>query len=124
MGVKWDSIRIIRAIGSEISIFTYTMSKIIKYNRERRASRFRAASTKRRMRYAYIGSARKKRRLRKKLWRSPDYNDGVTIAKEITLSDKFENMGAEIVKEVATKTKRHSGRWHDNGGHSDSSNRE
>src|SRR3989304_1034486 len=31
-------------------------------------------------------------------------NDGVTIAKEITLSDKFENMGAEIVKEVASKT--------------------
>ncbi|HEY4528644.1 MAG TPA: chaperonin GroEL [Candidatus Paceibacterota bacterium] len=31
-------------------------------------------------------------------------NDGVTIAKEVTLSDKFENMGAEIVKEVATKT--------------------
>ncbi len=31
-------------------------------------------------------------------------NDGVSIAKEITLSNKFENMGAEIVKEVATKT--------------------
>ena len=31
-------------------------------------------------------------------------NDGVTIAKDITLSNKFENMGAEIVKEVATKT--------------------
>ncbi len=31
-------------------------------------------------------------------------NDGVTIAKDITLSDKFENMGAEMVKEVATKT--------------------
>ena len=31
-------------------------------------------------------------------------NDGVSIAKEITLSDKFENMGAEIVKEVANKT--------------------
>lgn len=31
-------------------------------------------------------------------------NDGVTIAKEISLSDKFENMGAEIVKEVASKT--------------------
>ena len=31
-------------------------------------------------------------------------NDGVTIAKEIDLKDKFENMGAEIVKEVATKT--------------------
>ena len=31
-------------------------------------------------------------------------NDGVSIAKEITLKDKFENMGAEIAKEVATKT--------------------
>ncbi len=31
-------------------------------------------------------------------------NDGVTIAKEISLKDKFENMGAEIVKEVANKT--------------------
>lgn len=31
-------------------------------------------------------------------------NDGVSIAKEISLSDKFENMGAEIVKEVAQKT--------------------
>lgn len=31
-------------------------------------------------------------------------NDGVTIAKDISLKDKFENMGAEIVKEVATKT--------------------
>ncbi len=31
-------------------------------------------------------------------------NDGVTIAKEISLEDKFENIGAELVKEVATKT--------------------
>lgn len=31
-------------------------------------------------------------------------NDGVSIAKEITLKDKFENMGAEMVKEVASKT--------------------
>ncbi len=31
-------------------------------------------------------------------------NDGVTIAKEITLDDAFEDMGAQIVKEVATKT--------------------
>ncbi len=31
-------------------------------------------------------------------------NDGVSIAKEITLKDKFENMGAEIIKEVAEKT--------------------
>jgi chaperonin GroEL len=38
-------------------------------------------------------------------WGSPVItNDGVSIAKEITLKDKFENMGAAVVKEVATKT--------------------
>ena len=31
-------------------------------------------------------------------------NDGVTIAKEVELEDRFENMGAQLVKEVATKT--------------------
>lgn len=31
-------------------------------------------------------------------------NDGVTIAKEVDLKDEFENMGAQLVKEVATKT--------------------
>lgn len=31
-------------------------------------------------------------------------NDGVTIAKEIELEDKFENLGAELIKEVASKT--------------------
>ena len=40
-----------------------------------------------------------------KSWGSPTItNDGVSIAKDITLADKFENMGASIVKEVATKT--------------------
>ena len=31
-------------------------------------------------------------------------NDGVTIAKEVELEDAFENMGAQLVKEVSTKT--------------------
>ena len=31
-------------------------------------------------------------------------NDGVTIAKDIELEDDFQNMGAQLVKEVATKT--------------------
>ncbi len=40
-----------------------------------------------------------------KSWGGPTItNDGVSIAKEITLADKFENMGASIVKEVANKT--------------------
>lgn len=36
-------------------------------------------------------------------------NDGVSIAKDISLSDKFENMGAEIIKEVASKTNDNAG---------------
>src|SRR3989338_94367 len=36
-------------------------------------------------------------------------NDGVTIAKEIELADKFENMGAKLVKEVASKTQEIAG---------------
>lgn len=36
-------------------------------------------------------------------------NDGVTIVREVELSDKFENMGAEIMKEVANKTNDFSG---------------
>jgi len=36
-------------------------------------------------------------------------NDGVSIAKEIVLKDKFENMGAEIAKEVASKTNDNAG---------------
>ncbi|RJQ33742.1 chaperonin GroEL [Candidatus Parcubacteria bacterium] len=40
-----------------------------------------------------------------KSWGSPTItNDGVSIAKEISLEDKFEDMGAAIVKEVASKT--------------------
>jgi len=40
-----------------------------------------------------------------KSWGSPRITkDGVTVAKEIELSDKFENMGAQMVREVATRT--------------------
>src|ERR671915_1093496 len=40
-----------------------------------------------------------------KKWGAPTItNDGVTIAKEIELEDPWENMGAQLVKEVATKT--------------------
>src|SRR5215813_9983292 len=40
-----------------------------------------------------------------KSWGAPIVTkDGVTVAKEIQLEDKFENMGAQMVKEVASKT--------------------
>ncbi|MEF9931008.1 MAG: TCP-1/cpn60 chaperonin family protein, partial [Bacteroidales bacterium] len=35
--------------------------------------------------------------------------DGVTVAKEIELEDRFENMGAQLVKEVASKTNDQAG---------------
>ena len=39
--------------------------------------------------------------------------DGVTVSKEIELEDRFENMGAKLVNEVASKTSRHRRRRHD-----------
>src|SRR5688572_26715133 len=40
-----------------------------------------------------------------KKWGAPTItNDGVSIAREVELDDSFENMGAQLVKEVATKT--------------------
>ncbi|PIY80029.1 MAG: chaperonin GroEL [Candidatus Pacebacteria bacterium CG_4_10_14_0_8_um_filter_42_14] len=40
-----------------------------------------------------------------KLWGAPNIiHDGVSVAKEITLEDKFENMGAQLVKEAASRT--------------------
>lgn len=40
-----------------------------------------------------------------KAWGAPNViHDGVSVAKEITLEDKFENMGAQLVKEAASKT--------------------
>ena len=40
-------------------------------------------------------------------------NDGVTVAKEIELPNHFENMGAQLVKEVASQDQRHRRRRHD-----------
>lgn len=45
-----------------------------------------------------------------KSWGSPTVSkDGVTVAKEIELEDKFENMGAQMLKEVASKTSDNAG---------------
>src|SRR5512139_2186673 len=45
-----------------------------------------------------------------KSWGAPKVTkDGVTVAKEIELANKFENMGAQMVREVATKTAEFAG---------------
>jgi chaperonin GroEL len=41
--------------------------------------------------------------------------DGVTVAKEIELVQHFENLGAQLVREVASKTNDVAGRWDDDG---------
>ena len=38
-------------------------------------------------------------------------NDGVTVAKEIELENKFHNIGANIIKEAAEKTNKEAGDW-------------
>ena len=80
------------------------MSKIIKFDEEARrgleAGVNRLANAVR----VTLGPRGRNVVLDKK-WGAPTItNDGVTIAKEIELEDPWENMGAQLVKEVATKT--------------------
>jgi chaperonin GroEL len=46
---------------------------------------------------------------RQVVWRTAHDQDGVTVAREIELEDKFENMGAQMVREVASKTSDQAG---------------
>lgn len=80
------------------------MSKVILFNEDARKSLKRGVDTVVSAVKVTIGPRGKNVVLDKGYGSPTITNDGVTIAKEITLKDKFENMGAEIVKEVATKT--------------------
>ena len=80
------------------------MSKIIKYNRDAREALQNGINKVADAVRITIGPRGRNVVLEKSYGSPMITNDGVTIAKEISLADKFENMGAEIVKEVATKT--------------------
>lgn len=80
------------------------MSKVILFNEDARKALKRGVDTVVSAVKVTIGPRGKNVVLDKGYGSPTITNDGVTIAKEITLKDKFENMGAEIVKEVATKT--------------------
>ncbi|MEA1900754.1 MAG: chaperonin GroEL, partial [Thermodesulfobacteriota bacterium] len=80
------------------------MPKIIKYNMKARESMLKGVTT---LSDAVVVTLGPKGRnvVIDKSWGSPTVTkDGVTVAKEIELEDKFENMGAQMVKEVASKT--------------------
>lgn len=80
------------------------MSKIIIYNEEARKALKRGADAVADAVKVTIGPRGRNVVLDKGYGSPTITNDGVSIAREITLKNKFENMGAEIVKEVAQKT--------------------
>jgi chaperonin GroEL len=80
------------------------MAKLIKYDMKAREAMLNGVKT---LADAVVVTLGPKGRnvVLDKSWGSPTVTkDGVTVAKEIELEDKFENMGAQMVKEVASKT--------------------
>ena len=80
------------------------MSKIIAYGEDARKSLQKGIDQLADTVKITLGPKGRNGVLDKKLGAPLITNDGVTIAKEIELDDPFENMGAQLVKEVATKT--------------------
>src|SRR3989344_5238370 len=80
------------------------MSKQIKYGEEARAKLKSGIDQLAMAVVTTLGPKGRNFALDKK-WGAPNVvHDGVTVAKEIELSDPFENMGAQLVKEAASKT--------------------
>ncbi|OPA74076.1 chaperonin GroL [Paenibacillus selenitireducens] len=80
------------------------MAKEIKFSEEARRAMLRGVDTLANAVKVTLGPKGRNVVLEKKFGSPLITNDGVTIAKEIELEDAFENMGAQLVKEVATKT--------------------
>ncbi|MBF0100949.1 MAG: chaperonin GroEL [Desulfobacterales bacterium] len=80
------------------------MAKVIKYDAKAREAMLKGVQTLADAVVVTLGP-RGRNVVIDKSWGSPTVTkDGVTVAKEIELEDKFENMGAQMVKEVASKT--------------------
>ena len=80
------------------------MAKEIKFNEEARRSLERGVDALANAVKVTLGPKGRNVVLEKKFGAPTITNDGVTIARDIELEDPFENMGAQLVKEVATKT--------------------
>ncbi len=85
------------------------MAKKIKFNEKARSSLKKGANTLADTVKITLGPKGKNVVLDKGFGAPTVTNDGVSIAKEIELKDKFQNMGAELMKEVAEKTKDSAG---------------
>ncbi len=80
------------------------MAKIIKFDEDARRSMERGVNALADTVKVTLGPKGRNVVLNKSFGSPQITNDGVTIAREIELSDPYENMGAQLVKEVATKT--------------------
>jgi chaperonin GroEL len=80
------------------------MSKEIKYDQDGRSSILNGINTLADAVKVTLGPKGRNVLLEKSFGSPTITKDGVTVAKEIELEDKFENMGAQMVKEVASKT--------------------
>ena len=80
------------------------MAKILKFNQEAREKLLKGINTLTDAVATTLGPKGRNVALDKK-WGAPNVvHDGVTVAKEIDLEDPFENMGAQLIKEAASKT--------------------
>ena len=80
------------------------MAKQIKFNEDARSAMLRGVDTLANAVKVTLGPKGRNVVLEKKFGSPLITNDGVTIAREIELEDAFENMGAKLVAEVASKT--------------------
>src|SRR3978361_1818022 len=80
------------------------MPKILKFNDEARRGREAGVNKLADVVKVTLGPRGRNVVLQKKFGAPTITNDGVSIAREVELEDPFENMGAQLVKEVATKT--------------------
>src|ERR1700692_3235414 len=80
------------------------MAKMLQFNEEALKSILRGVRTLAKAVKVTLGPKGRNVVIQKSYGSPTSTKDGVTVAKEITLKDKFENMGAQLVKEVASKT--------------------
>src|SRR6266550_621604 len=80
------------------------MSKILKFDSEAREKLLKGVNTLSEAVAATLGPKGRNVAIDKKYGSPTVVHDGVTVAKEIELEDPFENMGAQLLKEAASKT--------------------
>ena len=85
------------------------MAKIVKFDSEARSAMLKGVDILANTVRVTLGPKGRNVVIDKSYGAPRSTKDGVTVAKEIELEDKFENMGAQMVKEVASKTNDEAG---------------